>query len=101
MTAAWRTLRLAETDGNVAVGFALMALGAVVWLLGNLFLLVVLGGASRALVMHLLAGERVTAKSIYGNVRARFLKLLLATALIASGASRACSSRSSFGMWRS
>src|SRR2546423_4770505 len=51
-------------------------LGAVVgWLLsasGPFMLLIILGGASRNLVAHLLWGEAVSARAIYAAVRARF-----------------------------
>jgi hypothetical protein len=61
--------RLVLYGAGVVVGFAL-------WWSGPFFLLIVLGGASRNLVLHLLWGEPVSARTIYRHVRARFWGLL-------------------------
>jgi hypothetical protein len=53
-----------------------------VYLLGLLAQLIVAGGASRNLVMHLLWGEPVTARLIYRSVRSRFWGLLAATLVV-------------------
>lgn len=82
LTVGWRGIRLAETDGRVAAYFGLIMLGLGIWVLGYLFLLVVMGGASRNLVTHLLSGEPVTARAIYRNVRMRFWRLLIATTIV-------------------
>src|SRR2546423_2671941 len=62
-------------------------LGAVVgWLLsvsGPFVLLIILGGASRNLVAHLLWGEPVSARAIYRAVRARFWGLFGAMIVVA------------------
>jgi hypothetical protein len=76
--AAWAT----ESVGRFWAYVGMAALGVGVILLGYLFLLVVMGGASRNLVMHLLSDEPVSARAIYRNVRLRFWRLLVATALI-------------------
>ena len=60
-----------------------MLLGLSVLFLGLLAQLVVMGGASRNLVMHLLRGEPVTARLIYRGVRAHFWSLLGAALLVA------------------
>lgn len=54
----------------------LSAFALVLRFLGFLFQLIVLGGATRNLVMHLLRGEPVTARAVYRNVRSRFWGLL-------------------------
>jgi len=58
-------------------------LGLAVLFLGLLAQLIVMGGASRNLVMHLLRGEPVTARLIFRSVRARFWSLLGAALLVA------------------
>jgi hypothetical protein len=68
-----------ESEGRLALYVLLAFLGLVVWFLGLLAQLVVMGGASRNLVMHLLWGEAVTARLIYRSVRSRFWGLLAAT----------------------
>jgi hypothetical protein len=60
-----------------------MLLGLSVLFLGLLAQLVVMGGASRNLVMHLLRGEPVTARLIYRSVRAHFWSLLGSALLVA------------------
>ncbi len=57
-------------------------MGFVTTWLGNFFFLLVMGGASRTLVLHLLWGEPVAARSIYRAVRSRFWGLVGALMLI-------------------
>jgi hypothetical protein len=60
-------------------------MAVVGWLLlmtGSFFFLLVMGGASRNLVMHLLWDEPVAARTIYRSVRARFWGLVGALFLI-------------------
>lgn len=54
----------------------------VVMIGGYLFTLVVMGGATRTLVAHLLRNEPVTARATYAAVRARFWGLLLASLIV-------------------
>ena len=49
---------------------------------GYLFTLVVMGGATRTLVSHLLNNEPVTARATYAAVRARFWGLLFASLIV-------------------
>ena len=49
---------------------------------GHIFSLIVMGGASRNLVTHLLYGEPVLARTTYAAVRSRFWSLLGATLLV-------------------
>lgn len=60
----------------------LMVLGFGILFLGLLAQLILMGGASRNLVMHLLWGEPVTARLIYRSVRSRFWSLLGASLLV-------------------
>jgi hypothetical protein len=56
--------------------------GAAVYVLGLLTQLIVMAGASRNLVMHLLWGEPVTARLIYRSVRSRLWGLFRATVVV-------------------
>ena len=49
---------------------------------GYLFILVVMGGATRTLVAHLLRNDPVTARATYAAVKARFWGLVLASIII-------------------
>lgn len=69
--------------GSLAVYTFFMLIGLAVLFLGLLAQLIVMGGASRNLVMHLLRGEPVTARLIYRSVRAHFRSLLGASLLVA------------------
>src|SRR5215216_6741243 len=70
-----------ETGDLVLYGFFL-CLSVVVMLGGYLFMLVVMGGATRTLVAHLLRNEPVTARATYNAVRARFWGLLVASLIV-------------------
>jgi hypothetical protein len=77
-----RSLGVTESEGRAAGYFAGALAGAAVYVLGLLAQLVVVGGASRNLVMHLLWGEPVTARLIYRSVRSRFRGLFGATVVV-------------------
>jgi hypothetical protein len=74
-----RGMALTGSEGRLAFYVLLLLAGAVVWLVGLVSQLIVVGGASRSLVRHLLWGEPVTARQIYRAVRKRFWSLLGAT----------------------
>ncbi|HEV3469906.1 MAG TPA: hypothetical protein VG148_11340 [Pyrinomonadaceae bacterium] len=71
-----RSIALTESDERLVLYVLLAAAGVFVRFVGLLAQLIVLGGASRNLVMHLLWGEPVTARLIYRSVRSRFWGLL-------------------------
>ena len=50
---------------------------------GYIFNLIVMGGAARNVVAHLLWGEPVSVRATYAAVRSRFWKLLIATIIVA------------------
>jgi hypothetical protein len=81
-TIGWREASLAESGALLFVYVLSVIVGGVLMLAGNFSFLLVMGGASRNLVMHLLWGEPVAALSIYRNVRARFWGLVGAIILI-------------------
>jgi hypothetical protein len=77
-----RAIALADSGERLAAYFLLTGLGLLFLLVGNLMYLIVMGGASRNLVMHLLWDEPVSARAIYRSVRARFWGLLGATLIV-------------------
>lgn len=76
-----RLFNTANTDDVFIYGL-LSAVSCVVIATGFLFTLVVMGGATRTLVAHLLNNEAVTARATYASVRARFWGLLGASFII-------------------
>ena len=62
--------------------FFLGSIGVVVIVAGYLFSLIVMGGATRNLVTHLLWNEPVSMRATYDAVRSRFWGLLLATLIM-------------------
>ena len=60
----------------------LWGLSVVIMLGGYLFILVVMGGATRTLVAHLLRNDAVTAGATYRAVRSRFWGLLAASLIV-------------------
>lgn len=71
-----RAMSLTGSDASLFLYGGMVLAGVFVRFIGLLVLLIVLGGASRNLVTHLLWGEPVTARLIYRSVRARFWALL-------------------------
>ena len=71
-----RSIGVTESDARLFLYAGLAVAGVLVRFVGLLALLIVLGGASRNLVMNLLWGEPVTARLVYRSVRARFWGLL-------------------------
>ena len=59
-----------------------MVFGLMVWIVGYLYNLTVMGGATRNLVAHLLWNESVSARATYAGIRSRFFSLLGATLLV-------------------
>jgi hypothetical protein len=60
----------------------LIVISVIVIIAGHIFSLLVMGGASRNLVTHLLWNEPVLVRTIYAAVRSRFWSLLGATVLV-------------------
>ncbi|MCA1630306.1 MAG: hypothetical protein LC785_10950 [Acidobacteria bacterium] len=82
LTVGWRELSLTESGARLALYGALIFAGLVLAWGGNFAFLLVMGGASRNLVLHLLRGEPVSARAIYRAVRSRFWSLVGALILI-------------------
>lgn len=73
--------RTNETSDLVLNGFYLFV-AIVIMATGYLFILVVMGGATRTLVAHLLRNDPVTARATYNAVRARFWGLVGASIIM-------------------
>ena len=81
-TIAFRELA-ATSDEMRMVFYVLMFLsGGVIMICGSLFSLIVMGGATRNLVSHLLWNEAVTFRTTYRAVKSRFWGLLGASILV-------------------
>ena len=66
-----------------ATAALLVLFGALIWFAGALFNFIVMGGAARNLITHLLWDEPFSARATYRNVRARFGRLLGASFIVA------------------
>jgi hypothetical protein len=82
ITIGWRALSQTPSDTLMALYIMLLAIGGVLAVGGNLFGVIVMGGATHNLVNHLLWNEPVTARATYRAVRARFWGLLCATLIV-------------------
>ncbi|HEX8071190.1 MAG TPA: hypothetical protein VF546_14640 [Pyrinomonadaceae bacterium] len=85
-TVCVRAVPVTPSGVRLALYVVGVCVGWVLSLSGPFFLLIVLGGASRNLVMHLLWREPVSARTIYRNVRARFWGLVGAALVTAFAA---------------
>jgi hypothetical protein len=81
-TVGWREVSLAESGALLALYVTFIVVGVLLAWLGRFAFLLVMGGASRNLVLHLLWNEPVSARAIYRNVRSRFWGLVGALLLI-------------------
>jgi hypothetical protein len=82
-TIAWRELTATASDLNMALYVLLWLGGIVIIICGALFSIIVMGGATRTLVAHLLWNEPVTVRATYRAVKSRFWGLLGASVLVA------------------
>jgi hypothetical protein len=76
--------RLFTTSDNEALlVYTLLSVAALLTVIGGyLFTLIVMGGATRTLVAHLLHNQPVTARATYAAVRARFWGLFAASIVV-------------------
>ena len=81
-TIGWR--RVTTTSETVELVFYILLILASLFVIiaGHIFSLIVMGGASRNLVAHLLWNEPVLARTTYAAVRSRFWSLLGASTLV-------------------
>src|SRR2546430_14685690 len=73
---AWRGLFATPSGAQLALYMFLGFFGLALLVGGHIFSLIVMGGASRNLVSHLLWNEPVLARTTYAAVRSRFWSLL-------------------------
>lgn len=77
-TIAWRAVFVTPSGAQLLLYILLGVLGTVFMVGGHIFSLIVMGGATRNLVMHLLWQEPVSLRVTYAAVRSRFWGLLAA-----------------------
>ncbi len=82
-TIAFRELSSTSSEVRVVVYVFVLLGGGVVITCGSLFSLIVMGGATRNLVSHLIWNEPVSARATYRAVKSRFWGLLGASTLVA------------------
>jgi hypothetical protein len=81
-TISWRGFFSTPTESAFLWYVFIAVTGAALLLGGHIFSLIVMGGASRNLVTHLLWNEPVLARTTYSAVRSRFWSLLGATVIM-------------------
>lgn len=81
-TIGWRAVTATSSEASLAIYITMLVAGGALLLTGTLLNLIVMGGATRNLVTHLLWNEPVSARTTYRNVRARFWGLLGASILV-------------------
>src|SRR5215471_17834575 len=82
-TISWRELSSTPSEFAVLLYVLVLIAGVLIIICGSLFSLIVMGGATRNLVSHLLWNEPVTFRTTYRAVRSRFGSLLGASVLVA------------------
>lgn len=82
-TISFRAINSASSDTRVALYVLALIGGWLVIVCGSLFSLIVMGGATRNLVSHLIWNEPVSARTTYRAVKSRFWGLLVASILVA------------------
>jgi hypothetical protein len=80
----WREVSLTESETALFIYGMMIFIGACLIIAGMLLNLVVMGGATRNLVTHLLWNEPVSVRTTYRNVRGRFWGLLGASIVIST-----------------
>src|SRR6185503_13829112 len=79
---ALRQIILTFNTGDLILNILLLAVSSVIIVTGYLFILVVMGGATRTLVAHLLRNDPVTARATYRAVKSRFWGLIGASVIM-------------------
>ena len=81
-TVSTHAIPATESGGRLVLYVGMAVVGWLLMMTGSFFFLLIMGGASRNLVMNLLWDEPVSARTIYRGVRARFWGLVGALFLI-------------------
>ncbi len=82
-TISFRELNATDSEARLALYVLLLLIGIVIIICGSLFSVIVIGGATRNLVAHLLSNEPVSARATYRAVKERFWSLLGGSFLVA------------------
>ena len=83
-TIALREIGATGSDIRLALYVFMLISGLAIIICGSLFSVIVIGGATRNLVAHLLSNEPVTTRTTYRAVKSRFWGLLGASLLVAA-----------------
>src|SRR5437870_11436936 len=83
-TIAFREIAATGSTARMLLYILMILGGGLVIVCGSLFSLIVMGGATRNLVAHLLSGEPVSFRATYRAVKSRFWGLLGASFMVAS-----------------
>lgn len=81
-TLGYRQMYKTPSSASLAFYLAVASAGVLLLIGGNFLNLIVMGGATRNLVTHLLWNEPVSARATYAAVRARFWSLLGASLVV-------------------
>ena len=78
----WREMFITDKALSFGMYFTFLMVGGFLRVVGFLAILMVMGGAARNLVRHLLFGEPISVRETYRNLRGRFWGLLFSTIII-------------------
>lgn len=82
MAISWRDLWVTTETSSAGLYFLMWLSGFTLVVGGFLFMMIVMGGAARNLVSHLLWNEPVSLKTTYINIKSKFGSLLGATIIV-------------------
>ncbi len=77
-----RNIALMPDDAGAGIAVVLILGGGLIYLIGKAAFYAVLGGSSRALVLHFFEGKPLLARDVYRAVRERFWSLIGATVIV-------------------
>lgn len=78
----WRAMTATASEVSLVIYVLMVIVGLFLWVCGSLLNVIVMGGAARNLVAHLLWDEPVSVRATYSNARARFWGLLASTFIV-------------------
>ena len=81
-TLGWYEVMSTGNETFFMIYALLMAAGALLWVIGSLMMLMVMGAAARNLVRHLLWREPISARETFRGLRQRFFGLLGASFIV-------------------
>jgi hypothetical protein len=78
----WNQIFTTGKETSFALYALLITVGTLLWILGGLMTMMVMGAAARNLVRHLLWGEPISVSETFRSLRQRFFSLLAATLIV-------------------